>query len=482
MDLIKRIKDRYLGDRGFYSAVLMLFIPIVIQNGISSFVNLLDNLMVGSVGEAQMNGVSISNQLFFVFNLCIFGGMSGAGIFAAQFFGAKDEKGVKDCFRFMLLVALVICLAGTFVIGVFGSDLLDLFINPDLSGTEEEIAQEILKAKQTKEEGLKYIAIILLGLAPFALTNAYASTLRVEGETRLPMYAGIAGVFTNLTLNWLLIFDHFGHTGLGVQGAAIATVISRYVELSIIVVVAYRRLKKTGRYSFLNDAFRHFHIPPKLFKDVLIRSLPLLANELLWSVGMTVLTRHYSLRGLTVINAMTITSTISNLFNVLVFSMGTAVSVMVGRSLGANDMEGAKANARKIIVFCELICLVTCALLIILSNILPLAYSKSSDEAKKLASHLLRANAIVMPLNAFTHCTYFTLRAGGKTFITFLFDSVYTWLLPVPLSFFLVTFTNMDIVPIVELVHAMELIKVTVGYILLKKGIWIHNIVENQEA
>ncbi len=482
MDFLKRIKYKYLGDRAFYSAVLALFIPIVIQNGISSFVNLLDNLMVGSVGEAQMNGVSISNQLFFVFNLCIFGGMSGAGIFAAQFFGAKDEKGVRDCFRFMLIVGLVICLAGAFVIGVFGSDLLDKFINPDLSGTEEAIALELEKAKNTKIAGLEYIVIILLGLAPFALTNAYASTLRVAGETKLPMYAGIAGVFTNLALNWLLIFDHLGHKGLGVRGAAIATVISRYVELGIILFVAYRRLHNNGKYSFLKDAYRHFHIPAKLFKDIFIRSIPLLINELLWSVGMTLLTRHYSLRGLTVINAMTITSTISNLFNVLVFSMGTAVSVMVGKSLGANDMEGAKNNARKIIVFCEMICVVTCALLIILSNVLPLAYSKSSPEAKKLASSLLRSTALVMPLNAFTHCTYFTLRAGGKTFITFLFDSVYTWVLPVPCSLLLVKYTSLDIVVIYEMIHMLEIVKVTVGYILLKKGIWIHNIVANEEV
>ena len=482
MDFLKRIKYKYLGDKAFYSAVLALFIPIVIQNGISSFVNLLDNLMVGSVGEAQMNGVSLSNQLFFVFNLCIFGGMSGAGIFAAQFFGAKDEKGVRDCFRFMLIVGLVICLAGAFVIGVFGSDLLDKFINPDLSGTEEAIALELEKAKNTKIAGLEYIAIILLGLAPFALTNAYASTLRVAGETKLPMYAGIAGVFTNLALNWLLIFDHLGHKGLGVRGAAIATVISRYVELGIILFVAYRRLHNNGKYSFLKDAYRHFHIPAKLFKDIFIRSIPLLVNELLWSVGMTLLTRHYSLRGLTVINAMTITSTISNLFNVLVFSMGTAVSVMVGKSLGANDMEGAKNNARKIIVFCEMICVVTCALLIILSNVLPLAYSKSSPEAKKLASSLLRSTALVMPLNAFTHCTYFTLRAGGKTFITFLFDSVYTWVLPVPCSLLLVKYTSLDIVVIYEMIHMLEIVKVTVGYILLKKGIWIHNIVANEEV
>ena len=477
MSELEKIRKKYIGDKAFYRVVLALIVPVIIQNTISNFVNLLDNLMVGSVGEAQMNGVAISNTLLFVFNLAIFGGMSGATIFGAQFFGAKDEDGMRFSFRFSLLVGAFVTVLGVSVIGIFRRELLSLWINPVTEGTPEEILAEALKAEQTLENGLKYLGVMLWGLAPFALTNAFAGMLRVSGETRLPMTASIASVGTNLCLNYILIFGHLGFPALGVQGAAIATVIARYVELAIIVSVSYWRLKKRGSYGFLRGAIKHFTIPSALFRNIFVKSLPLLLNELLWSVGISTLTRQYSLRGLTVVNANTITNTLTNLFNVFFISMGTASGVLVGRALGANDAEGARDNARKIIVFEEFVCLCTCTVLLITAGFLPMLYTKSTLEAKQLATRLIRVSGLVLPIQGFAHCTYFTLRAGGKTFITFLFDSVYTWLIPVPLAYLLVRFTPMGIVAIYGIVNAMEIIKDAIGYVLLKKGVWIQNIV-----
>ena len=477
MSALEKLRKKYIGDKAFYRVVLALIVPIIIQNTISNFVNLLDNLMVGSVGEAQMNGVAISNTLMFVFNLSIFGGMGGATIFGAQFFGAKDENGMRYSFRFSLLVAAFVTILGITVIGIFRKELLSLWINPITEGTPEELAAEALKAEQTLENGLKYLGVMLWGLAPFALTNAFAGMLRVTGETKLPMTASIVSVATNLCLNYILIFGHLGFPALGVQGAAIATVIARYAELAIIVCVSYTRLRKKGQYGFLRGALRHFHIPSALFKSIFIKSLPLLINELLWSVGISTLTRQYSLRGLTVVNANTITNTLTNLFNVFFISMGTASGVLVGRALGANDAEGAKDNARKIIVFEEFVCLCTCLVLLVTAGFLPMLYTKSSLAAKRLATKLIRVSGLVLPIQGFAHCTYFTLRAGGKTFITFLFDSVYTWLIPVPLAYLLVRHTSLGIVAIYALVNSMEIIKDSVGYVMLKKGVWIQNIV-----
>ena len=473
------IRAKYVGSKAFYAAVLALIVPIIIQNTISNFVNLLDNLMVGAVGEGQMNGVSISNTLMFVFNLAIFGGMSGATIFGAQFYGAGDEDGMRNSFRFSLLVGGFVCLLGFVVFGFFREPLLKLWINPVTTGTEEEILLEKQKAADTLEAGLSYLRVMLFGIVPFALTNAYAGMLRVNGESRLPMYASIASVATNLCLNYVLIFGHLGFPALGVTGAATATVIARYVELSIILIVTYRRMRERDQYGFLRHAWLHFRIPAALFRNILIKSLPLLLNEVMWSAGMSVLSRQYSLRGLTVVNAMTITSTLTNLFNVFFISMGTASSVFVGRSLGANDPDGAKDNARKIIAFEEFVCVCTGLMLIIASPWLPLVYTKSSLAAKHLASTLIRVSARILPLQGFSHCTYFTLRAGGKTFVTFLFDSVYTWLLPVPMAFLLVRLTDLGVLAIYAIVNGMEIFKDLFGYILLKKGVWIQNIVSD---
>lgn len=473
--MLQTIRKRYFGDKAFYKAVLAIIIPVIIQNSISNFVSLLDNLMVGAVGESQMNGVSISNQIVFVFNLAIFGGMSGATIFGAQFFGAKDEKGVTHSMRFAMYVAAVVGIVATVFIGIFRQPLIERYITPG------EGADAAVNAADTLSAGLDYITVILWGLIPFAVTNAYAGMLRVTGETKLPMVASIISVLTNLVFNWLLIFDHGTFiTGMGAKGAAIATVISRYVEMGIIVIVSHRRARKGEELTFLNDVYKSFRIPGGLLKSICIKGLPLLANELLWSTGMAELTHQYSYMGLTVVAAINVTNTINNLFNVVFISMGTAASILVGQSLGANDWEGAKDNARKLIMMEEIICLCTCAVLVIFSRVLPNVYTQTTPETRALATKLIRICACELPISGFAHCAYFILRAGGKTFITMLFDSVYTWVFPVPLVWALVHFTSLTTPYVYFGGCFINIVKVILGYILLKKGIWIHNIVENE--
>ena len=216
---------RYIGDRAFYRRVFAIAIPIIIQNGITNFVSLLDNIMVGQVGTLQMSGVSIVNNLIFVFNLCIFGAASGAGIFTAQFHGCRDVENVRHTFRFKVICSFLLSALGLGVFLLLGNTLIGLYLQG-----EGDPADAVL----TLEYGRSYLQVMLWGLLPFALSNAYSGTLRECGETRVPMAAGIAAVVVNLLLNYLLIFGHLGLPAMGVQGAALATVISRYVELAIV--------------------------------------------------------------------------------------------------------------------------------------------------------------------------------------------------------------------------------------------------------
>jgi len=208
------LKHILIGDRAFYAMVLSILIPIIIQNAITNFVNLLDNIMVGQVGTEQMSGVSIANQLMFVFNLCIFGGISGAGIFSAQYHGADNQEGVRHCFRYKLYLSALLIGAALAVFLLRGEFLITRFLHDDSASGRIEI---------TLSHGTRYLHVMLWGLLPFTLTQVYASTLRETGETRLPMFAGIAAVFVNLVFNYLLIFGHLGFPKLGVEGAAIAT-------------------------------------------------------------------------------------------------------------------------------------------------------------------------------------------------------------------------------------------------------------------
>ena len=462
--VLKKVKNTLIGDKAFYAAVLAIIIPVIIQNGISNFVNLLDNLMVGALGDAQMSGVSIANQLIFVFNLAIFGGLAGPDIFGAQFYGARDIENLRNTFRIKLLEALfLLAVAFTAFIG-FSGPLISLFLKGD---------GDPALAAQMLSNGTSYLRVILVGLPAFALTQCYAGTLRAMGETRVPMFAGVAAVLTNVVFNYILIFGKFGFPRLEVVGAAVATVISRYVELAIVVVFTHRNHE---RFTFIEGAFKTLRVPGALLKKVLRMGAPLLANEVLWSVGMSTLTAIYSLCGLVVVSAMSISVAISNLFNSVYMSMGTAVSVIVGQALGAGDFKKAKGDVWKLAAFSVCIATVMGILLILFAPLIPKAYTGVTQEVRDLATTLLRVVACCFPLFGFGHCAYFTLRSGGKTFITFLFDSGYTWAVSVPIALLLVKVIGADIVTTYAVVEAANLIKCIVGYIFVKSGKWVQNL------
>ncbi len=465
-DLNRRrsLKSILIGDRAFYAMVLGILIPIVIQNAITNFVNLLDNIMVGQVGTEQMSGVAIANQLMFVFNLCVFGGMAGAGIFSAQFHGAGNQEGVRSCFRFKLCMCAFLLLAAMAVFLLGGRTLIMQFLHDE---------SDPGRISDTLSHGLAYLHIMLWGLPAFSMTQVYAGTLRETGETKLPMYAGVAAVFVNLVFNYLLIFGHFGFPKLGVEGAAIATVISRYVELSIVAFVTHTH---ANRFPFIRGIYRTLRVPGGLARDITIKGLPLLLNEGLWSLGMTMLTHCYSLRGLDVVAALNISSTISNLFAVTFISMGGATAILVGQSLGANALDEAKDRAWKLIAFGIAISIVTALLMAVVAPLIPRVY-RTSAEVRSLATAFLRIYALCMPMFTFCNCAYFIMRSGGKTLITFVFDSVYTWAIGVPIAWCLVHFTALPVVAVYLCVQMADLIKCAFGYAVLRMGIWMNNMV-----
>lgn len=460
----QKLRSTLIGDRAFYSTVLVIIVPVIIQNGISNFVNLLDNLMVGALGDAQMSGVSIANQLVFVFNLAIWGGLAGPGIFGAQFYGAGDISGMRNTFRIKVLESLLL-LAIAFVAFLgFSKPLISLFLQGD---GDPAMAEEMLK------NGHDYLMVILLGLPAFALAQSYAGTLREMGETKIPMFASVAAVITNAVFNYLLIFGKLGLPRLEVVGAAAATVISRYVELIIVVAFTHRH---HARFSFIEGAYRTLRVPLALLKKVAKMGAPLLLNEVLWSVGMSTLTAAYSLCGLTVVSALSITFTISNLFNSIYMSLGTAVAVMVGQALGAGKFEKAKQDVWRLLAFAVAGAVAMGLLLILSAPLIPKAYSGVTEDVRRLATRLLIVTACVMPLYSFAHCTYFTLRSGGKTLITFLFDSGYTWCISVPLALLMVKALGADIVITYAAVEAANMIKCVLGYFFVKSDRWIQNL------
>lgn len=463
---LKRFKDTFTGDRKFYNKVFILLLPLIVQNTISNFVNLLDNIMIGQVGTAQMSGVAITNQLMFVFNITIFGCLSGAGIFGAQFFGAGNHDGLRNTVRFKLWAAAITFAVALVIFLTCKDQLISLYLTGDGDAAQRTAMLEF---------GRKYMLIMLWGLLPFILSQVYGGTLRETGETLIPMIASLSGVFTNLCLNYILIFGKLGFPALGVEGAAIATVISRFVEMTIIIVYAHRH---SHRFLFIQGLYRSLRIPRELVFKIISKGVPLLVNELFWSLGMTTLTQIFSTRGLNVVAALNIASTTSNLFNVIFISMGSAVAVMVGQALGANDIPRAKQTAWRLIFLNVCCCIVIGSLLAVFSPFIPFIY-KTTDEVRMLATRFMLTSAFYMSFNAITHCSYFTLRSGGKTIITFLFDSVYTWVVFVPFSYMLTHFTSLGILILYPLCYLTDIVKSVIGIIIVKSGRWAQNMVSD---
>lgn len=449
---------KYFGDREFYKRMLAVMLPVLLQNVITNFVSLLDNIMVGRVGTEQMSGVAIVNQLLFVFNLAIFGGLAGAGIFTAQYYGKGDEEGIKNTIRAKAwIAAAAVALFGAAFI-FFGRTLLSLFIHE---------GDDVINLTETLGYGEEYLRIIIAQMPLFALLNVYASSLRETGETKLPMVASICAVIVNLVFNWILIYGKLGAPALGVEGAAIATVFARIVEVSILI------FKSRGRFP---GVWRTLRVPKELAAQIAVKGMPLLLNEILWSGAMTTLIQSMSIRGIEVVSAENISNTVSNLFFCAFFAMGTTVSIIVGQHLGADRLEQAVDENRKLTAFSVLFSAAFGIIMIFIAPFIPTIYN-TTPIVRELAADFIIINATMMPLNAFSNAAFFTLRSGGKVWITLLYDSVYLWILAIPITRLLVRFTALDVTVIYAISYYIDIVKCIFGYILVKRKIWVNNLV-----
>ena len=462
--MLQRFKTKFIGDKSFYQKLLVLVFPIIIQQGITSFVSLVDNVMVGRLGTESMSGVAIVNQLLFVVNLAIFGGISGASIYGAQFYGKGDQEGVRHTFRFKIIFSIAVTVLAIVGLCLWNEQLISLFLTDAGAGGD---------IKFTLSEAKQYLSVMLIGLIPYAVSQTYSSTLRETGETLSPMIASCIAIVLNTFLNYCFIFGNFGAPELGVAGAAIGTIIARYVE-ALFLIIRTQIFKE--KFLFIQGAFRSMYIPLKTVKKILITGGPLILNEILWSLGTTMINQSYSTRGLTVVAATNITTTVWNLFSIVMFAMGSAVSIIVGQLLGAGEIEEAKDTDNKLLFFTVVLHILIGGLIILAAPAIPKIYN-IEPEVMSLTTKLLIVAGAALPLHAFSHVTYFTLRSGGQTFITFLFDCVYTWLIPFPLAFVLCRWTGLSIVLIYFCVQFIDGVKVTIGLILLRAGVWAKRIV-----
>ena len=455
-------------QRNIFLRALALAVPMMIQNGITNAVGLVDNVMVGSLGTEAITAVSIGGQLIFVFNLGIFGGLSGPGIYGAQYYGQKNEEGFRSTVRMKLWISLAVLAAGMAVFAFAPEFLIGLYLKGESADINPELTMNLAK---------EYLSIMLWGLPPFVLTQVYSSSLRETGSSLKPMFAGMASVVVDIAGNSLLIFGLLGFPKLGVRGAAIATVLARFAELAVILILAYSAKKK---HTFLNGLFRTMLIPRNMTVQFLKKGTPIFLNELLWAAGIAVLTQIYSQRSLDVVAGLNISNALCNLLNVVFVAMGNAVGILIGQTLGASLYEQAKKESFQLMWFTGGMSAILTAVLISVSRSFPLFYD-TTETVRGYATRFIVITAIFFPLQGFLNALYFTLRSGGKTLVTFLFDSVFTCTLSVSLALVLCKCTDLSVLTIYTVIQALDFIKVIIGVVLIKKGVWISNIVSGAE-
>ncbi len=455
-------------NSGIYKRAFALAVPMMIQNGITNMVGLIDNVMVGSLETEAMTAVSIVGQLMFVFNLAVFGGMSGPGIYGAQYFGQNNTEGIRSVFRMKIWTGLV-CLAGGLAAFIFGNEL---FIGLYLRG-ESGTVDPVLTMNFAKE----YLGIMLLGLPFFIITQIYATSLRETGESVIPMIGGVISVAVDIVFNYLLIFGNFGFPELGVKGAAIATALARAVETAVIIIWATLRRK---RFTFLQGVYRTLLVPKTITAQVIKKGMPLFLNEFLWAGGIAALTQCYSKLSLDIVAGLNISNIICNLMNVVFVALGSSVGIVIGQLLGASEYDRARKSCFGLMWFTGAVSTVLAVILIAVSGVFPKLYY-TTDLIRGYGQNFIIITALFFPIQGFLNALYFTLRSGGRTLVTFLFDSVFTWVVALPLAAALCEFTTLSVFVIYTIVQSADILKVIIGSVLIKKGVWISNLVSEPD-
>jgi putative MATE family efflux protein len=444
----------FIGDRQFYRKLLTVTLPLVVQQLITSSVQLVDNVMVGRLGESPIASVSVVNQLFFIVILITFGIMGGAGIYSAQYYGSKDYEKLRQTFRFKILAAILVGILSFTVFTIFGRTLIGVF-------TDQE---------ETIAGGMDYLRVVRFSILPWVLSVAIANTFRETGVTKPLLYISIVAILVNTSLNFLLIFGWLGFPALGIVGAAIATLIARVIELCLTLVLLIRKGK-----VFSTRLKEIFHVNRVVLSGILLMALPLTLNEGLWSLGQTTFLHAYSTRGDSALAAMNITNAISQIVFITFGAIATGVAVLVGNTLGKGALEEARANAKKLIAVSVAFAMLMGSILFLLSFFVIDLYD-ITDFTKRTASFNIRINALFIPIYSFNMALYFILRSGGDMRSTLMMDSGYMWVVMVPIALLLAYATSLPVTIMFLIVQSLDVPKLFFALNRYRKGYWIRNL------
>ena len=438
-------------SNGFYSSLVAIAIPISLQALLQNFVNMLDTIMIGRLGSVEIAAVGLGNQIFFILNMILFGITSGGGVFIAQFWGKKDLAGIRKSLGLMTLIAFVVSFIFTILCLLIPNQLIRLY-SPD---------PQVIKV------GGSYLRFVCLSYVPTAISFSTTLALRSTERVKLPLVCTSISLFTNLIANYLLIFV----AGLGVIGAAIATVISRIIELVILATWSYsHKYEICGKLKELLGFNRYFIV--KFLKI----AFPVIINETFWGLGTSVYNAIFAHAGTNAFTAYSITGTISQLTWVFCMGFGNGIGVLIGKRIGEKKIEEAKTYAKRSMWFMPLIGAFVGVFLVPLSKLLPVFFNVD-QEIIKTATAILMILIFVYPFNSF--CMNWIVgvcRAGGDTVFSAVAEIVVLWCVAIPLGYVAAFVLHLP-APMIYLFFCSEsIVKAIIGAIRVLSGKWLHEV------
>lgn len=438
-------------SKGFYSSLVAIAIPISLQALLQNFVNMLDTIMIGRLGSVEIAAVGLGNQIFFILNMILFGITSGGGVFIAQFWGKKDLAGIRKSLGLMTLIAFVVSVIFTITCLLIPNQLIRLY-SPD---------------PQVIQVGGTYLRFVCLSYIPTAISFSITLALRSTERVKLPLVCTSISLFTNLIANYLLIFV----AGLGVKGAAIATVISRIIELVILATWSYsHKYEICGKLKELLGFNRYFIV--KFLKI----AFPVIINETFWGLGTSVYNAIFAHAGTNAFTAYSITGTISQLTWVFCMGFGNGIGVLIGKRIGEKKIDEAKTYAKRSMWFMPLIGAVVGVFLVPLSKLLPVFFNVD-QEIIKTATAILMILIFVYPFNSF--CMNWIVgvcRAGGDTVFSAVAEIVVLWCVAIPLGYVAAFILHLP-APMIYLFFCSEsIVKAIIGAIRVLSGKWLHEV------
>lgn len=447
--------SKYIGDKAFMKTAILVGVPLMLQQLITGSVNLVDNLMVGQLGDAAIGGVAAVNRFYIIAQYGTNGIVAAGSIFIAQYYGARNQDKMKESFRFLINISCAIMLL-FFLAALFLPEAILGFFTPD---------------PVIIQMGVYYIRLVAWSYLPIALTLCLSGAMRAVGETRIPLFVSAIAVFVNTFLNYCLIFGNFGFPELGIRGAAYATVVARIIEVGILLYFL-----KDRNFEFKTKVKEIFQVPITLSKKIMIKAAPLALNEILWSAGMATLFKFYSTRGAEVMSGYSISSTIGDIFFVLFGGMAAASTVLISQPLGANKLEEAKRHGYQLIGFSFILSFIFASLMFISSFYIPYLYNNVSMDALKIAEIMLRIQSVMFAIYVLNTQNYFILRAGGDTKSTLIMDSAFMWCINIPIVGVLAYFSPLSAFLLYIAGQSTDIIKLVFGYWLVRKEKWVVNL------